>query len=48
MPAISCQFVRKRPGAPRLARPFILTALIGLRKNPVKPAKPAKAAAPDA
>ncbi len=25
--------VRKRLGAPRLTRPFILTALIGIRKN---------------
>jgi hypothetical protein len=28
-----CQLVRKRLGAPRLTRPFILRALIGLRKN---------------
>jgi hypothetical protein len=31
-----CAKVRKRLGAPRLTRPFILTALIGLRKNKAK------------
>lgn len=33
-----CAEVRKRLGAPRLTRPFILTALIGLRKNKSKQA----------
>jgi hypothetical protein len=28
-----CQLVKKRLGAPRLTRPFILRALVGLRKN---------------
>lgn len=30
--ATFCQAVKKRMGAPRLTRPFILTALIGVRK----------------
>jgi hypothetical protein len=30
--AAYCQAVKKRLGAPRLTRPFILTALIGVRK----------------
>ncbi len=32
-PAEFCLHVRQRLGAPRLTRPFILTALIGIRKN---------------
>ncbi len=36
-----CQIVKKRLGAPRLTRPFILRALVGLRKNPVKARKAA-------
>ncbi len=32
-----CAEVRKRLGAPRLTRPFILTALLGLRKNRTRP-----------
>ena len=31
-----CQMVRKRRGAPRLTRPFILRSLVGLRKNKPK------------
>lgn len=30
--AAYCQAVKKRLGSPRLTRPFILTALIGVRK----------------
>jgi hypothetical protein len=37
-----CAQVRKRLNAPRLTRPFILTALLGLRKNQPK-RKPATA-----
>lgn len=36
-----CAKVRKRLGAPRLTRPFILTALLGLRKNRKQIAKAA-------
>jgi hypothetical protein len=28
-----CQLVKKRLGAPRLTRPFILRTLVGIRKN---------------
>jgi hypothetical protein len=34
-----CALVRKRLGAPRLTRSFILRSLVGLRKNKPKPVK---------
>lgn len=34
-----CQEVKKRLGAPRLTRVFILRGLVGLRKNKPNPAK---------
>ena len=34
-----CQLVKKRLSAPKLPRPFILRALVGIRKNKPKQAK---------
>ena len=34
-----CQHVKKRLGANRLTRPFILRSLVGTRKNRPRPAK---------
>ena len=39
-----CQLVKKRLGAQRLTRPFILRVLVGLRKNSVKAAQAESAA----
>ncbi len=43
-----CQAVRKRLGAPRLSRVFLLRALTGIRKNGKKARPAAEVAATDA